>query len=284
MALEQFIPEIWSGELLERLRKAHVFGFVANRDYEGEISQFGDIVRINTIGLIDVSDYTPNSTTLTVQTIDDAQTQLKINQRKYFAFKVDDVDSAQTKPKIMQSAMREAAWSLRDQQDQYIASLYTDAGITSGLGTEGTPIDITSVNITEYMGLVSQKLSENDVPLETRWMIVPPWFHQKLILAKITLDTNNSETITNGFIGRYLGFDLYVSNNVSIGTPSTNAKTRIMAGYRGTITFAEQLMKMEAYRPESSFSDAVKGLALYGAKVARPSTLAVLRADYTAEP
>lgn len=284
MALDGFIPEIWSGELKERLFAAHVFGFVANGDYEGDIAAIGDKVRINSIGPVTVSDYTKNSTSITPEVLTEGQTQLDIDQNKYFAFKVDDVDQAQTNPKVMQGAMREAAWGLRDASDQFIAAKYTDAGVTSGLGTEATGIDITSVNVTEYVGLVAQKLNEANVPLETRWMVIPPWFHQKLVLAKITLDTNNSSYIDNGFVGRYLGFNLYMSNNVSVKTAATNQGSRILAGYSGSITFAEQLLKMEAYRPEASFSDAVKGLYVYGAKVVRPDALACLRADYTAEP
>jgi len=52
-------------------------------------------------------------------------------------------------------------------------------------------------------------------------------------------------------------FNLFVSNNVSIGTPATNTHTRVMAGYNGTITLAEQLLEVEAFKPEASFGDAV---------------------------
>lgn len=282
-ALQGFIPEIWSGELLERLRKAHIFGAVANSNYEGEITGFGSVVKINQIGIVTVADYSADSTSITPQVLGEGQKELKINQSKYFAFKIDDVTAAQMKPKVMQSAMAESAYRLRDASDSYIAGLYTDAGITNGLGTESTAIDITSANVTEYVGFVAQKLDEANVPMESRWMTIPPWFHQKLVLAKITLDTANSPVISNGFVGRYLGFDMYMSNNVSVKTAATNQGSRILAGYSGSITFAEQLVNIEAYRPEASFSDAVKGLYIYGAKVVRPDALACLRADYTAE-
>jgi len=282
MALEGFIPEIWSGELLIRLRKALVFAGLANRDYQGEIVNFGDRVRINEIGIIEVNDYTPDVTTVTPQTLGDAQKILEIDQRKYFSFKVDDVTAAQMKPKVMGAGMQEAAYRLRDTADQYLAGFYTEAGITSGLGTTAAPIEITSVNVIEYLSLVSQKMTEADVPLEGRWMIIPPWFHAKITLAKITLDTNNSATFTGGFVGAAMGFQFFMSNNVV--TAASNQQSRIMAGYNGTMTFADQLLKMEAYRPENSFSDAVKGLYVYGAKIVRPNTLAVLTADETAEP
>ena len=283
-ALEQFIPEIWSGAILETLQRALVFGAVANRNYEGEISQYGDVVKINQIGPITVSSYTPDSSSLTYATLKDAQTELKINQRKSIAFKVDDVINAQTKPKVMAAAMKDAAYRLRDNSDAYIAGLYADALITAGLGTEATPIDVTSVNVTEYMGLVSQKMSENNVPDDGRWFVGQPWFIQKLVLARITLDTSNSVYISQGFRGQYLGFDIFESNNVSVGTPASNAKTRNLAGYSQSITFAEQLVKMRAMELEDSFHTGVSGLYVYGAKYVRPETIACLRADYTVEP
>lgn len=281
MALEGFIPQLWAGTLLERLRKALVYASVANDDYEGEISSFGDTVKINQIGTITVSSYSPDVTSITPQNLDDGQKELKIDQIKYFAFEVDDVTAAQMKPKIMMSAMSDAAYSLRDTADQFIAAKWVDAAITAGLGTAAVPIDITSVNVVEYIGLVAQKMDENNVPTEGRWMIIPPWFHQKIVLAKITLDTSNSDTLTNGSVGRAMGFNFFVSNNV---VNTANANSKVLAGYMGSMTFAAQVLKVEAYRPESAFSDAVKGLYVYGAKVVRPDTLALLTADYTAEP
>jgi hypothetical protein len=284
MALEQFVPELWAGAVLESLKKFHVLASVCNRDYEGEISAFGDEVNINQIGAITVATYSANATTITPQILDDAQKKLKIDQQKYFAFEIDSVNRVQTKPDVMAAAMREASYRLRDASDTYIGTQYTNAGVVAGLGTSVTPIDITSVNIVEYLGLTSQKLSENNVPLEGRWFAIAPWVYQKIVLAKIALDTSNSEILASGFAGRALGFDFYVSNNISIGTASTNADTRNMAGYPGSITFAEQLLDIQAFKPESSFADALKGLYIYGCKVVRPSALATFRADYTVEP
>jgi len=283
-ALEGFIPTIWSGRVLMQLEKAHVFGAVCNRDWEGEISESGDTVRINMMGDINVSDYTPDSTTVTVQKIDDAAKFLKVDQKKYFAFSIDDVIAAQTKPKIMTAAMDKAAYKLRDSSDTYVASLYGQAGIVYGLGTSATPIDITSVNVVDYIGMVGQKMDEANIPPENRWGVMAPWMFHKLTLADITLNTDNSGIISSGFQGSFLGFTLYKSNNTSVGTALTGADTRNMFGYRESITMAEQILKMKAYEPEGNFSQAVKGLYVYGVKVVRPEALACLRTDYTVEP
>ena len=79
--------------------------------------------------------------------------------------------------------------------------------------------------------------------------------------------------LANGYVGRAAGFDIYTSNNV----PNTsNALYKVIAGYSGAWSYAEQIADVEAYRPERRFADAVKGLHLYGAKVTRPLGLALM--------
>lgn len=90
-ALAGFVPEIWSSKINLALQKSLVFASVCNRDYEGEVRGFGDVVKINAIGPIAVADYTPDSSTLTYSVLSDAQRELKIDQAKSISFKVDDV-------------------------------------------------------------------------------------------------------------------------------------------------------------------------------------------------
>ena len=77
-------------------------------------------------------------------------------------------------------------------------------------------------------------------------------------------------------LGKAAGFTVLQSHNV----PNTSgAKYKIIAGHQIAISYAEQINKVEAYRPEKRFADAVKGLHLYGAKLVRPGAIAVLTAD-----
>lgn len=281
-------PEIWSGTLLSRLNDTLVFRNVVNTDYEGEIRQFGDVVKINEIGPITINSYSATSTgSLTVQSLSDAQKLLQINQAKYFAFWLDDVDAAQIKPKVMDEAMTNAAWGMADNIDAYIANLYTDAANIVGGSRAGSTItgqDITSTNVLKYLSIAQQKLDENNVP-KPRWMVVPPWFAHKLVLAKIVHDTSNSSVLASGLLGTGIyGFDIYVSNNVVNGSPAADDAC-ILCGHKSAISLAVQVTKTETARPSLSggFKTLVKGLVVYGAKVVRPNALGVLYADYTAE-
>lgn len=278
MGIQNFIPTVWSARLFSELDKAHVLVARCNRDYEGEITQHGDSVKINAIGDIDVKNYKKNTTEIDPQELSDAQTILNIDQAKYFAFKIDDVDQAQSKPKVMSEAMRKAAYALRDNSDDYIAKQHASAGKAL------TATAQTSAKVVETMSLIGNALSEKNVPQEGRWLVSPPWFIAKLTLAKI-LQTDGSVGAdmewNNGFVGRCFGFDIYMSNNLveTVATPVTI----MLAGTNRAMTFAQQILKMEAYRPEKSFSDAVKGLYVYGHKVVDPNALVKITATYQAE-
>jgi len=141
-------------------------------------------------------------------------------------------------------------------------------------------------NCLNVLSAAAQALDENNVPTQGRWMAIPPWFHQYLIKNKV-LETEGSvvadEAYTAGYIGRAFGFDFYLSNNLSTGTRAigTLHSNRLLAGTSRAMSFAEQIVKVEAYRPENSFADAVKGLHVYGAKVIDPTALVQLSLNTT---
>jgi len=189
MALKNFVPTMWSGAILSQLNDALVYGNVCTTEYEGEITGAGDIVKINELGPININSYSATSTgALTIQTLSDAQKELRIDQQKYFAFWLDDVDNAQTRPKVLLEAQRNAAWGLANNVDEYVAALYGQAGVTIG-GTSAAGVDVTSTNCLKYLSLAQQKLDERNTPREGRWCVVPPWFQQKMTLATVALNT-----------------------------------------------------------------------------------------------
>jgi len=278
MAVQYFQPEIWSARLLSSLKKATVFGSLTTREYEGEIRDSGDTVRITSISRPTIGTYTKGSTTVTPEQLTDAQRSLLINQSKYFAFEVDDIDYRQSVSggALLNEAADEAAYGLADAADQYIAGLYGD--ITNTISTTS----ITSATLAvDGIADLMVKLDEANVPKAGRYVVVPPWYHGLLVQSDILAPVNTSgstETLREGLVGRLFGFDVFVSNNCVLITGDDYA---VQAGVPGAIAFAEQIVKVEAFRPQDSFSDALKGLHVYGAKVIRPDAAAVLTASKT---
>jgi hypothetical protein len=281
MAIKNFINTVFAANLIEALRKIHVFASVADRSYQGQITALGDKVKINQVSDVTINAYSKDSD-IALQDLDDAASELTIDQAYYFAFKANDIEAIQRKGAILSASQNKAAYGLANTVDSYIAGLYAQAGLTS-YATGTTPWDVTSLNVIDVLLDIKEKMAR--VPQQGRFLIVPEWFHGKLNLAGLTTKSDNNAIFTNGMVDRIEGFDILVSENVSAstGTPTWD-QTRILGGVRGASwAFADGVNEVEAYRPEKRFEDAVKGLYLFGAKVLRPDMTVCAYCDKTAE-
>lgn len=286
MAVTTFIPEIWNARLLYALEKAHVATNLVNRNYEGEISNHGDTVHINTIGAITVKSYTKNTDIADPEVLSTTDQTLVIDQSKYFNFQVDDVDKVQAAGELVDTAMGRAAYALADVSDAYLLGVIA-AGAAAGntIGSAAAPVALTASNVYENIVKLKTKLDKANVPNTGRTIVVPPDVHSLLLLddrfAKSTA-TAGQEALINGLVGRIAGFDVYMSNNVKTGAGTDTGKTpyfEITAQITDATTYAEQIIKTEAYRMEKRFADAVKGLHVYGAKVTDGTKIAKILAS-----
>lgn len=280
MSVTNFIPTIWSARLLRHLDKKHVYANLLNRDYEGEIKNFGDTVKINQIGDVTIKDYTKNDDIDAPEDLSGEQKILTIDQAKYFNFAVDDVDNAQTNPKLMDKAMQRAGYGMNDVTDTFAANLlYMNAAASNMLGSDSSPIVPTKDDAYDALVDLATLLTEANVPMDGRWVVIPAWYHGLLLKDSRFVGNGtdyNKALLEGGEIGVAAGFKVWLSNNV----PNTSGtKYKIIAGTNEAGSYAEQILKTEAYRPEKRFSDAVKGLHVYGAKVLQPSCVSVLTAN-----
>lgn len=275
MAIANFIPEIWAARAITTLRKSLVFAApdVVNRDYQGEISRMGDTVHITGLTDATIGTYTKH-TDITIEDVDDAAQTLLIDQSKYFAFEVDDIENVQAAGDILNTHADQAAYKLRDVADQFVATTMA-AGIDSGnIIAEAT----LSAAAEAYDTLVDLGviLDEDNVPQEGRWSIVTPAFYGLLLKDPRFISTGDAaaaSTRANGVVGSAAGFTIRKSNNAPAG-PGAGAGKLVIAGSKIAATYAEQINKVEQGRMEKRFADFVKGLHLYGSEVIRPTALA----------
>ena len=273
MAYKKFIPEIWSEQYNRELEKALVFAEDCNRQYEGEVKQAGDTVRILGVGRPTIST-TTTATDLILpdaENVADTSISMKIDQVAYYNFKVGDIDKAQSVANgPMDALMAESAYGVADKMDQYIAKLAAD---TRADKLDATSTQITKANILNYVDKGLKKLYENNVSRNSKiTMTVSPWFYTLMKQAYVDLDKNNSNMIENGKVGRYGNVIVKMSNNVH----TVGADSLIMLRTDKAIAFANPLTHVEAYRPGKAFADAVKGFVLYGGTIARPKEMVVL--------
>lgn len=280
MSVANFIPTVWSARLLEHLDKTHVYVNLLNRDYEGEIKNFGDTVKVNQIGDVTINKYSKGTDIKAPEDLSGDQQVLTIDQANYFNFSIDDVDNAQTNPKLMDKAMERAAYGLSDVSDQYAANLLAvNVDASNTIGTDEAPVTVTKDTAYDNLVDLGTKLDESNVTKVGRWVVISPWYHGLLLKDQRFVGNGtdyNKAILEGGEVGKAAGFTVYVSNNV----PNVEgAKYKIIAGTIEAGSYAEQILENEAYRPEKRFADAMKGLHVFGAKVFQSKCLAVLTAN-----
>ena len=277
-----FIPTVWAARLLTALEKSLVYGQanVCNRDYEGEIREAGNTVKIGSIGDVTIGNYTKDTDITAPETLTDSGQLLEIDQAKYFNFYVDSIDRAQQNANVLDTAMQRSAWSLRDAADTFLAATM-DASVPTAnkIGSVATPEVPTKDDAYEYLVDLGVLLDEANTPLENRFVVVPAWFHGLLLKDErfVQAGTLRSDrALANGAVGEAAGFSILKSNNVP---NTTSTKYKILAGHAIATSYVEQIVDLQTYQPEKRFGDAVKGLHVYGAKVVRPTALACLIAN-----
>ena len=293
-----FLPSIYSRKVLNFFRKSSVVEAITNTDYAGEISAYGDSVKIIKEPVISVSDYTRNTDT-TETRLTDQEINLVVDSAKAFKFIVDDIETNMSHVNFKEVATSSAAYALRDSYDAaVIANMFSGvstsspdhvlgadaAAATQTLGQHqggSNSIDLTGSDGTgtdplDVMAFMAKLLDEQNVPEEGRWFVAPPAWYEQLSQSGsklMSVDFNAGQgSIRNGLVssGKLRGFDMYKSNNIA--APST-AGGKVLAGHISSTATAQTIISTETLRDPTSFGDIVRGLHVYGSKVLRPEAL-----------
>ena len=290
-----FLPSVYSKKVMNFFRKASVIEAITNTDYAGEISSFGDSVKIIKEPVISVSDYTRNSDT-TETRLTDQEITLVVDSAKAFKFIVDDIESNMSHVNFKEMASSSAAYALKDSYDAAVLAtmfagcsasspnhiLGSDSAVDLAAGTfDGTGgLDIGfgsgEHDPLDLMGRMSRLLDEQTVPEEGRWFVASPDFYEVLGQSSsklLSVDYNGGQgSIRNGLVssGKLRGFEMYKSNNIAA---TSNAAGKCMAGHMSSTATANTILSTEVLRDPTSFGDIVRGLHVYGAKVLRDEAI-----------
>jgi len=294
-----FLPSIYSKKVLNFFRKASVVEAITNTDYAGEISAYGDSVKIIKEPTITVYDYTRGSDTTSTK-LTDQEITLVVDSAKAFKFIVDDIETNMSHVNFKEVASSSAAYSLKDSYDAAVlttmfAGVSASApdhviGADAAAGTGGVSETTASVDLgvasevdpLDLMARMARLLDDQSVPEENRWFVASPDFYEELSQSGsklLSVDFNAGQgSIRNGLVssGKLRGFDMYKSNNV----PSVSTATgQCLGGHMSSTATANTILSTEVIRDPSSFGDIVRGLHVYGAKVLRDD--AMVKAIYT---
>lgn len=271
MAMADTKPEIYSSIVTALLRKRLVARALVNTNYEGEVSNVGDSVRIMKPSAINVGTYSVGSD-VTVQALAPTALTLSIDQQKYFAFDLDVVDETQSAIEMLQAGLSQGVYELADEIDAYVFAQYTEAGLDSyETGTNAWTLGTDGSGIPAFLGALVQKAEDNNIRAEELVLVAPPAFRNALTQHfGGTGDGVSSEVNVRGAMGEtYMGVNVVISNNLTTASNVTHGLA-FNLNDQG-IALAEQINKVTVSERELQFATLVKGLAVYGAKVYDPA-------------
>ena len=269
-----FIPEIFSKKLQSKFYSASVLPMISNTDYEGEISGQGDKVIIRTVPNVTVADYTG---TISYQDVTTSNIELLIDKAKSYAFKVDDIQRAQSDIAYWTEASKDASESMRIAvETDFLANVVTGATSTVDDGA------VTASTILDAVLEAARRMDELNIPDSDRFILLPPWAIEMLKKSDLKLaylTGDSASPIRNGVVGNIDRFKVMSSNLLSVDSSggADDGKTFCLAGHPKFATFASQFVKTETVRLESTFGDGVRGLKVYGYKVVTPDCGVLLK-------
>lgn len=274
---DAFVPEIWDAAVYRTLEDNLVAKKIC-RNYSNKVKQAGDTIHFNGLDDPAVTAYTG---TVSYETLVAGRVSLLIDQQNYYGFDVTDIEETMANVDLKGSQAERAGYAIKKTCDSYLMALYSGAD-AANVVTDST---CDTATIIGDIGMLYQKLAEQNVNEGDMWLTIPPWVQMKLKLAGIKFAVNNGINGKGGMMWakQELGFDIYVTNQVYNSGSAAAPVSYCMAGSYNAIVYAEALMKSEALRAETAFATHVRGLHVFGAKVIKPKELAYATLTYAAE-
>jgi len=271
-----FLPTIYSKRMIATLDKFLVAAKICNTDFVGDVVS-GNTVKAMMPGDITVYDYTKNTDLATPQVTTETVTTISIDQQKAVNFFLDQIDLRQVPVNLQEAYFIRAMYAIRDTIDQFVFGQYVNVHANNKV----TPaLTLSSTNVYAEIASLYRKLTDSKVPLDSRFLTVSPRVLEIMnaYLAGKSTPLGDNAT-TNGYVGKFAGFDIYLSHNVPAtaedvsGTSSTEVVHNCLAGHPMGITLAKQIpldgpgsLKVN-FDPEKRFGTLVKGLTVYGGKM-----------------
>ena len=263
MAVTNFIQTIWSKKIQDKLELECKLVANCYREYEGDC-KYARSVKILGVGEPTIGNYT--GVDIEIEAMSDESQVMTIDQAKYFAFYVDDVDKAQSVPGLPEKYQEKSVHALAVARDTFVANLIKSASNF----TEATDLTQEAVKAAIDKGIV--KLRQRNFN-EEGTIEISPAVYNVFKNCLITLSTDNPEYIKKGIVGKYDNFEVMMTNNLA------NDGTHEYCDIRGkkAIAFAGQIEKVEACRAEKRFADIIKGLDVYGGKLIDNDRIEVIK-------
>ena len=245
MAVTNFIPQIWEARLMAKFHERSVGQLITTAPTKIE----GNKIIFNKVSDIALKDYEGS---VSFDDLTTSKVELPMDVKKYWAFKVDDVDAVQAAGNLIDPHVQEAGYGLQEATDKLIL----DEALKTSHTVEGE-------KAYDVIVKANTQLNKHKVPKAERFAIV-----NAEALEELHLDarfTANYTILENGVIegAKINGVQLVFSEELNGG------EFAIVVLHKSAIGFGKQLEETEAMRLQNAFADGVRGLQVCGVKTLR---------------
>jgi len=277
MAAGDFNPEIWTKDVLKNWDEKFPIVSCTNQEHEKDVKSDGDTVIVFVVGDITVNTY---SGTVTYETPSQGNESMALDQDKYWAFNVPDIDKVQSRPNIRKLYTKRADVAYKRNVEQYLlgASIIAAAGNEVIAKTTGgiTGGALTASNVYTVLNRARRLMEDDNTWVDGEmWLGVPPVVTEMIRNSNelIHATEKGDQFIKSGTVTKLAGWNLLqvdVGNMQGAGTDGD--PYHMVGGNKDAINFVQQIKEMEGIRRDGSFATGVRGLFVYGAKIFTQNT------------
>lgn len=239
-------PELWSTMVQVPLYKSLVALEVASMKLSDTV-KYADTVHVPRFGDLTVQTYTPG-TTISATAQDWAFDNLIVSSYKHVTFYVDDAkDKLTTNIDTARELAMEAAYRLKDAIDTDVFKnitgsdgfLCADAADLTG-GSANRPVSAGSATIINLFANARKVLRQRNVEEVGDWCtVVTPQIAAYIETKAASVGFSVADaTLRNGYAGDFMGFQVYISNNLPSGKCSAIAPGDRGSGISGSAVSA----------------------------------------------
>lgn len=281
MAVTKFIQTIWSKKIQDDLEEKCKLVKDCTREYEGEC-KYANTVKILGVGEPTVDGYTGQD--IEIEEMSDKDQLLTIDVQNYFAFMVNDVDKAQSVPGLPEKFQQKAMNKLALKREKFIGALVAGKaqatvdekasnetykeGATNIIEASGKTQTAIKTALTDAIVTLREKNFDEGGVIE-----IDPRTYATFKDSLIELKTNNDELIKRGVVGLFDNYEVKSTNNVY----RDGTHVYCIVRSKNAIAFAGQINEVEAGRMERRFSDYIRGLDTFGAKIIAQDELVAVK-------
>lgn len=239
-----FFPEVWSKKTLVTREQQFVFAGLVNREFEADLSDYGDVVHVPSVGkLTTQTKHVSNNVALSFEALTETNKDITINTWEYSAIALETAARRLANRDLLKLYAPRQGESLARSVDDTLAGLVDDFA-TNVVGTDG--VSLTYDDLLQARTL----LDLAEVPVDERIIVISPEQERDFLKMDEFIHRDydmihggkGPKSLRRAYVGEILDMPIYKTTNLDAGA---------VAGHDNVMMHKEALALVMAIKAET---------------------------------